>query len=79
LFADAGHNLSDVFGLILAWGASELARRPPTKRYTYGLRGSSILAALLNAIASALDGCDCGKRSDASATLAVAGSTVVLR
>ena len=50
LFADAGHNLSDVFGLLLAWGASALARRPPTKRYTYGLRSSSILAALLNAI-----------------------------
>ena len=50
LFADAGHNLSDVLGLLLAWGASTLARRPPTKRYTYGLRGSSILAALLNAI-----------------------------
>ncbi len=50
LFADAGHNLSDVLGLLLAWGASALARRPPTRRYTYGLRGSSILAALLNAI-----------------------------
>lgn len=50
LFADAGHNLSDVLGLLLAWGASILGRRPPTKRYTYGLRSSSILAALLNAI-----------------------------
>lgn len=50
LFADAGHNLSDVLGLILAWGASVLARRPPTKRYTYGLRSTSILAALANAI-----------------------------
>jgi cobalt-zinc-cadmium efflux system protein len=50
LIADAGHNLSDVLGLLLAWGASALSRRPPTKRYTYGLRGSSILAALLNAI-----------------------------
>lgn len=50
LFADAGHNLSDVLGLLLAWSASALARRPPTKRYTYGLRSSSILAALLNAI-----------------------------
>jgi cobalt-zinc-cadmium efflux system protein len=49
LTADAGHNLSDVVGLILAWGASWLARRRPTKRYTYGLRRSSILAALLNA------------------------------
>ncbi|MBW4433570.1 MAG: cation diffusion facilitator family transporter [Pelatocladus maniniholoensis HA4357-MV3] len=49
LTADAGHNLSDVLGLILAWGATWLARRRPTKRYTYGLRRSSILAALLNA------------------------------
>jgi cobalt-zinc-cadmium efflux system protein len=50
LLADAGHNLSDVLGLLLAWGASFLASRPPTKRYTYGLRRSSILAALFNAI-----------------------------
>lgn len=50
LFADAGHNLSDVLGLLLAWGASILVRRPPTRRYTYGLRRSSILAALINAI-----------------------------
>ena len=50
LLADAGHNLSDVFGLLLAWGASAAARRPPTSRYTYGLRSSSILAALANAI-----------------------------
>jgi len=50
LFADAGHNLGDVLGLVLAWGASAIARRPPTKRYTYGLRGSSILAALVNAV-----------------------------
>jgi len=48
LIADAGHNLSDVLGL-LAWGASALSRCPPTKRYTYGLR-VSILAALLNAM-----------------------------
>lgn len=50
LLADAGHNLSDVLGLLLAWGASILARRRPTPRRTYGLRRSSILAALLNAI-----------------------------
>ncbi|NTX00295.1 MULTISPECIES: cation diffusion facilitator family transporter [Myxococcus] len=50
LLADAGHNLSDVLGLVLAWGASVLARRKPTERYTYGLRGASILAALLNAL-----------------------------
>ena len=50
LFADAGHNLSDVLGLIIAWVASILAKRRPSKRYTYGLRSSSILAALFNAI-----------------------------
>jgi cobalt-zinc-cadmium efflux system protein len=50
LLADAGHNLSDVLGLLVAWGAATLARRVPTARYTYGLRGSSILAALFNAV-----------------------------
>lgn len=50
LLADAGHNLSDVLGLLLAWGATILARRRPTARRTYRLRRSSILAALLNAI-----------------------------
>ena len=50
LLADGGHNLSDVLGLLLAWGAAHLAQRPPTQRFTYGLRRASILAALLNAI-----------------------------
>ena len=50
LMADAGHNLSDVLGLVLAWGAAALAKRAPTGRYTYGLRGSSILAALGNGL-----------------------------
>jgi cobalt-zinc-cadmium efflux system protein len=50
LVADAGHNMGDVLGLMLAWGASVLARTPPTQRRTYGLRSSSILAALFNAI-----------------------------
>src|SRR5438045_9305177 len=50
LLADAGHNLSDVLGLSLAWGASAMAKSVRTKRRTYGLRGSSILAALFNAI-----------------------------
>jgi len=49
LIADAGHNLSDVLGLLLAWGASILVRRLPTNRRTFGWRRSSILAALLNA------------------------------
>lgn len=48
--ADAGHNLSDVFGLLVAWGASIASKRAPSGRFTYGLRGSSILAALANAI-----------------------------
>lgn len=50
LLADGGHNLRDVLGLLLAWGAAFLAQRPATKRYTYGLRRASILAALLNSI-----------------------------
>jgi len=50
LLADAGHNLSDVFGLLLAWGAAAAAKRAPSKRFTYGWRKSSILAALFNAL-----------------------------
>jgi len=50
LVADAGHNMADVLGLLLAWSATFLARTPPTERRTYGLRSSSILAALFNAI-----------------------------
>ncbi|WP_424629940.1 cation diffusion facilitator family transporter [Bradyrhizobium sp. SYSU BS000235] len=50
LIADAGHNLSDVLGLVVAWIAVILSKRPPSPRYTYGLRGSSILAALFNAV-----------------------------
>ncbi|USU13482.1 cation diffusion facilitator family transporter [Sphingomonadaceae bacterium OTU29THOMA1] len=50
LLADAGHNLSDVLGLAVAWGGAALARSAPTKRFTYGLKGSTILAALANAL-----------------------------
>jgi cobalt-zinc-cadmium efflux system protein len=50
LLADAGHNLSDVLGLVVAWGASVAARRAPSGRFTYGLRASTILAALANAM-----------------------------
>lgn len=50
LLADAGHNLSDVLGLLLAWGAHYLSHLPPTGRHTYGWRSSSILAALFNAL-----------------------------
>ncbi|BES72350.1 cation diffusion facilitator family transporter [Marinobacter nanhaiticus D15-8W] len=50
LLADAGHNLSDVLGLMLAWGAAWLAQRQATKWRTYGLKKTTILAALLNAL-----------------------------
>ena len=50
LLADSGHNLGDVLGLSLSWGAALLSRRQPSGRFTYGLRSSSILAALANAI-----------------------------
>lgn len=50
LMADAGHNLSDVLGLAFAWGAAILGKRSSSGRYTYGLRSSSILAALANAM-----------------------------
>ncbi len=50
LVADAGHNLSDVLGLVVAWVAAVLSKRAPSARFTYGLRGSSILAALFNAM-----------------------------
>jgi cobalt-zinc-cadmium efflux system protein len=50
LIADAGHNLSDVLGLAVAWIGSVLARRSPSARFTYGLKGAPILAALFNAV-----------------------------
>lgn len=50
LIADAGHNLSDVAGLALAWGGAWLAKRAPSARFSYGLRKSSVLAALGNAV-----------------------------
>jgi len=50
LLADAGHNFSDVIGLLAAWGALLLSRRLPSTRFTYGLRSSTILAALANAM-----------------------------
>lgn len=49
LIADAGHNLSDVLSLLLAWGGSVLAARPPSARFTWGFKSSSILASLANA------------------------------
>ncbi len=50
LLADAGHNFSDVLGLLLAWGAAYLAKTAATEKRTYGLRKTTILAALFNAI-----------------------------
>lgn len=50
LLADAGHNLSDVLGLLMAWGAIFLARREPSRWRTYGMRKTTILAALFNAL-----------------------------
>ncbi|QFR34669.1 cation diffusion facilitator family transporter [Ancylobacter sp. TS-1] len=51
LLADAAHNLTDVAGLLIAWGATVLAARPPTSHFTYGLGRATILAALANAVA----------------------------
>ncbi len=50
LLADAGHNLSDVLGLLLAWGAATLSKREPSAHFTFGLRRSSILSAMFNAV-----------------------------
>jgi len=50
LLADAGHNLSDILTLLLAWGANVLAQKKPTARRTYGLRRATNLAALLSSI-----------------------------
>lgn len=50
LIADAGHNLSDVLGLIVAWAGAMMARTAPSRRFTYGLKKASILSALVNAL-----------------------------
>src|SRR5687767_5474660 len=50
LVADAGHNLTDVLGLIVAWGGATMARRTASARFTYGFKKASILAALINAV-----------------------------
>src|SRR6516162_10163161 len=50
LLADAGHNLGDVLGLLLAWAAAALARRRPSARFTYGMKRTPILASLANAM-----------------------------
>jgi cobalt-zinc-cadmium efflux system protein len=80
LIADAGHNLSDVLGLVCAWAAMYLGRRPPGARFTYGLGRSSVLAALVNAVLLLLA---CGAIAwEAASRLAaappVAGRTVMM-
>ena len=50
LLADAGHNFGDGLGLLIAWGAHVLAKKPPTAHYTYGFRAVSIHSALINAV-----------------------------
>jgi len=79
LLADAGHNLSDVLGLLLAWGANYLVRRKPTERRTYGWRKSSILAALMNAVILlvALGGIAWEAIRRFSAPVQVAGKTII--
>lgn len=78
LIADAGHNLSDVLGLVLAWGAALLAKKQPGGRYTYGLRSTSILAALANSmlLLIACGGIAWEAASRLSHPVPVAGSTV---
>ncbi len=80
LIADAGHNLSDVLGLLCAWAAMLLGRRPPGAKFTYGLGRSSVLASLANAVLLLLA---CGAIAwEAAARLAeppaVAGATVMI-
>jgi len=79
LLADAGHNLSDVLGLLLAWGANYLVRRKPTERRTYGWRKSSILAALINAVILlvALGGIAWEAIQRLGAPVPVAGKTII--
>jgi cobalt-zinc-cadmium efflux system protein len=50
LIADAGHNLSDVLGLVVAWAGAKMAKRTASRRFSYGLKKASILAALINAL-----------------------------
>src|SRR4051812_22870050 len=50
LISDAGHNMSDVLGLVVGWAGAVMAKRSPSPRFTYGLKKASILAALINAL-----------------------------
>ncbi len=80
LLADAGHNFSDVLGLLIAWAATILAKRKPGGRYSYGLRSSSIVAALINAlfllVAITVIAVEAVRRFAEPAT--VAGQTVII-
>lgn len=80
LLADAGHNISDVMGLFMAWGATLLAKRQPSERYTYGLKSSSIIAALANAVLLlvAIGGIGWEAIQRFSNPEAIAGGTVML-
>jgi cobalt-zinc-cadmium efflux system protein len=79
LLADASHNFADVLNLLFAWGASALAQRAPTPRFTYGLRGTTILAALANAmlLLVAMGGIIWEAVRRLSEPVAVEGSTVI--
>lgn len=79
LLADAGHNFSDVIGLLIAWGALALAKRKPSARFTYGLRSSTILAALANAmiLLVAVGGILWEGAQRLSAPETVSGSTII--
>jgi cobalt-zinc-cadmium efflux system protein len=80
LLADAGHNLSDVAGLLIAWGGLALARRAPTDRFTWGLQRSPILAALANALilVAACGGIIFESLHRLAAPLAVSGDVVMI-
>lgn len=82
LLADAGHNLSDVAGLALAWGAAMMSRRLPSRRYTYGLRRASILAAFANAmlllVAMSSLLWEAAHRLQSPVPVPVSGSTVII-
>ena len=79
LLADAGHNFSDVIGLLIAWGALLLAKRKPSARFTYGLRSSTIMAAALNAmiLLVAVGGIVWEGLHRLAAPEAVSGSTII--
>ena len=88
LIADAGHNLSDGLGLVVGWAGAVMARKSPSRRFTYGLKKASILAALTNslllliavgAIASeAIHRLILGARTDARTMIWVGAAAIVM-